>query len=38
METVKVKCKKTKGNPNGFYICNKDEVPKNAQVIKEVAE
>jgi len=35
METVKVKCKKVKGNDTGYYVCNKDEVPKGAQIIKE---
>jgi len=32
---VKVKCKKTKGNQQGFYLCNKEEVPKNAQLVQE---
>jgi hypothetical protein len=37
VETVKVACEKTKGNEDGFYICNKDKVPKGARVLTEKA-
>jgi hypothetical protein len=35
MKTVKVICKKTEGNKDGFYVCNADQVPKGAKLVAD---
>ncbi len=35
VKTVKVACKKCKGNDDGFYLCDEDKVPKGAKLYKE---
>jgi len=33
METVKVKCPVTEGNDQGFYLCDPEQVPEDAEIV-----